>query len=163
MSTERPTSNSIAKAIPEDAAHTRERFWEKVDIADKDGCWEWQRATFPANGYGAFNIGGKAKYAHRIAYRMEIGSIPPSKQINHICDNPLCVNPSHLYCGTHQDNMRDAVKRGQHADSRPLETVREIRHRYNTEEITQRELADEYSISQSAVSKIVRGESYEFI
>ena len=85
------------------------RFFTKVEKAT-EGCWEWI-ASKTADGYGQFKH-PEHHYAHRFSYAFHYGSIPLGKQVNHHCDNPGCVNPEHLYAGTHQDNMDDMINRG---------------------------------------------------
>jgi hypothetical protein len=88
-----------------------QRFWPKVDIRGPDECWPWQAGL--SNGYGEFATGkvdGKkiVERAHRVAYRLTKGPLPPDKpDVLHTCDNPPCCNPAHLYPGTPLDNMRD--------------------------------------------------------
>ncbi|MCU4971844.1 HNH endonuclease [Halobacteria archaeon AArc-m2/3/4] len=146
---------------PEDRTHTEERFWEKVDISAPDECWEWTSAPFET-GYGAFELGG-AKRAHRIAYRLTYGSIPDDLQINHMCDNRICVNPAHLYAGTQQENQQDVIRRKRRDDALTPAEVREIRDRYANEDIYQETLADEFGTTQSVISRVVRGDAYEYI
>ncbi|WP_257299364.1 HNH endonuclease [Haloarchaeobius sp. FL176] len=155
------SAHSGARAIPDAAQHVCDRFWEKVDVRGEDECWEWKRGTFRA-GYGAFHLNG-AKHAHRIAYRMENGPIPGDMQINHACGNRACVNPNHLYAGTQAENAKDTVKHGQHKHALAHDTVRAIRNRYEQEDVTQGELADEFGTGQSVISRIVRGEAYDYI
>jgi hypothetical protein len=96
--------------------HTRrslsERFWEKVQ--QSDGCWEWTGWRTP-KGYGALSVGGKKVRAHRFAYELCVGPIPPTLIICHHCDNPACVRPDHLFCGTYADNNRDMLQKGRGA------------------------------------------------
>ncbi len=83
------------------------RFWSKVDKTST--CWNWQGAL-NEKGYGLFKVGGKygvAAKTHRVVWKMLVGSIPINMCVLHKCDNRRCVNPDHLYLGTHQDNMND--------------------------------------------------------
>ena len=90
-----------------------ERFWSKVDKSD--GCWQWMGARFQrssgALSYGMFWLDGKVRPAHRVAWQLVRGLIPDGVLVLHTCDNQGCVNPDHLYLGSHEDNTRDAVVR----------------------------------------------------
>lgn len=90
------------------------RFWSKVDTsAGLFGCWLWTGAT--ARGYGTFGSGGqfgRNVLAHRFAWQRKNGPIPAGMVICHSCDNPPCVNPAHLWIGTHADNVADKIAKG---------------------------------------------------
>jgi len=87
-------------------------FWDKVDKVNSRDCWEW-KASRNRDGYGQFWIGHMFIAAHRYSWELSRGClVPEDKMILHLCDNPGCVNPDHLYCGTQSDNMRDRHERG---------------------------------------------------
>lgn len=88
-----------------------ERFWSKVDKRGPDECWLWTAHT-NRDGYGRVGFDRKVMYAHRLSFEMANGPIPDGMHVLHRCDNPGCVNPSHLFFGTHLDNMRDMLAKG---------------------------------------------------
>jgi len=96
------------------------RFWAKVDRRNEDECWPWL-ATKSKLGYGKFTLGVNNKVcAHRYSYELTVGPIPNGLLVCHKCDNPKCVNPAHLFIGSHKDNMQDAVRKGRQARGRRL-------------------------------------------
>lgn len=85
-----------------------ERFWRFVaPMMDDRGCWEW---TGQIGDTGYPKMG--PHYAHRLSWVMNNGMIPKGLFVCHHCDNPPCVNPKHLFLGTHRDNMQDMVAKG---------------------------------------------------
>lgn len=92
-------------------------FWSRIDKSGgMDGCWLWA-GSVSVCGYGTFQgfkRSGrfKTRFAHRIAYSLTHGILPPEKHVCHRCDNPPCCNPSHLWLGTQADNMRDCLAKG---------------------------------------------------
>lgn len=80
-------------------------------------CWQWTGAT-DKEGYGRFNFLRRNTLAHRVSYLLHVGKIPKNKLILHECDVRVCVNPSHLYPGTDQDNTNDKVSRGRQSPRR---------------------------------------------
>lgn len=84
----------------------KERFIKKTGNKLENGCIEW-KACVLGNGYGRFQVGGKCKLAHRVAYGLFKGKIPEGQNVLHKCDNRKCVNVDHLFLGTAKDNAVD--------------------------------------------------------
>lgn len=81
-----------------------DRFWGKVQKGSPAECWEWTGAK--DRGYGYFDriANGSPNKAHRVAYELCVGPIPPGMQIDHRCFNRSCVNPAHLRVVTNKQN-----------------------------------------------------------
>ena len=152
-----------------------ERFWAKVEKTE--GCWNWTGAA-AGPGYGQFNPERKSPInAHRYSWKLAHGEIPDGTHVCHTCDNRLCVRPGHLFLGTPTDNRADMVGKDRqpppetfsmpgerHPNARLTDdSVRQIRTRYATGSVTQRELAAEFHIAPSLVSMIVTRKAWKHI
>lgn len=84
----------------------------EYEIDKQTGCWEWLGSKNRVGGYGIFYRNRKKYYAHRYYYEAVFGEIPKGLSACHKCDNPGCVNPNHIFIGTHRDNMLDASRKG---------------------------------------------------
>jgi hypothetical protein len=91
------------------------RLFKKVEKKET-GCWEWQASKIP-QGYGRMSFRGQSDYAHRVSYTIHKGEIPHGMSVCHSCDNRSCVNPDHLWLGTHQENLADMM--GKRSKSTP--------------------------------------------
>lgn len=96
------------------AQFTPNEFWRHVVKGHPYRCWIWQGTVLEHNGYGSFWYPPQQQttVCHRIAWMLTHGDIPHGLKVLHRCDNPICVNPKHLFLGTQLDNMRDMAAKG---------------------------------------------------
>jgi hypothetical protein len=155
-----------------------ERFWAKVNKKGENGCWEWT-AALSTKGYGRIAFGGNHKntQTHRLSYILHHPlSIDLWEHreicVCHRCDNRKCVNPEHLFLGSHADNMKDRNKKGRCYDNRGEknnlakvneEKVREIRVRFANGGITKSQLAQEYGVHKSTIGYIINRKTWSHI
>lgn len=106
------------------------RFWSKVNKGNENECWNWLGKPNPG-GYGELRTKNKLYRAPRIMYFLLNGIYDFNKMVCHTCDNRMCVNPKHLYLGSHQDNARDIVNRDRHPTHKlNFDIVKRIREKY---------------------------------
>ena len=155
----------------------RDRFWARVDVRGEDDCWLWQGAIRkpPAQPYGWTSYLNHGITAHRLAWILTNGPIESSSiYVCHRCDNPPCVNPSHLFLGTAADNSADMAQKGrarpgpvtpQFLNSRRRfspEQVRVIRRRFDAGE-SRVAMAAEYGVTKRVIYLIGRREAYKHV
>ena len=90
---------------------SRANFFDRVDVRGEHDCWPWI-GYIASTGYGSLGFEGTKITSHRLSYAINIGPIPAGLYVCHSCDNPRCVNPSHLWLGTNKTNIEDALKKG---------------------------------------------------
>jgi hypothetical protein len=147
----------------------RSRFENLGWTVTEDGCWEWNGSRHKT-GYGQISGTGASGplKAHRVSYELYVGEFDQALYILHKCDNPPCVNPSHLYPGTNQDNMDDANNRGRAkhmymsgefapASKLTWEQVQQIRASTEPGIV----LARKYSVSNTSITNIRKGKTWK--
>lgn len=162
------------------------RFWSKAQLtANPETCWEWGAAK-DKKGYGRFSLNFKEKYmAHRMAYFLHNKKPIGNLLVCHNCDNPGCINPNHLFLGTHADNFNDMKKKGRsckgerHRNQKYPEKrqrgetngasvlndgqVLAIRQEYSTGSFMIKEVAHKYGVSATATSQIIHRKTWKHI
>lgn len=144
-----------------------DRFWAKIDkTGGADSCWLWTDAP-TVHGYGHMWIEGKHRRAHRVAWELANGPIPEGEGhhgtcVCHRCDVRRCVNPAHLFLGTHAENIADRNAKGRSAGAKGETHGRAKLTAAQVVEIRaasgpQTAIAARFGISQSQVGRIRRG------
>ncbi len=141
------------------------RFAAKTEYRGPGECWPWLGSRND-KGYGHIKVGGSVVIATHVALWLAGRPLTPGMFARHTCDNPPCVNPSHLVEGSAYDNAMDAVRRGRHARfgfARDAHPMRKIAARQVPEIValvraglTQRAVADRFGVSDSTIRRIVR-------
>lgn len=132
-----------------------DKFWANVDRSDLFGCWIWNGAIDPGNGYGRPYVNGVRKYAHRASFEMHNGPVPPGLNVLHRCNCKRCVNPLHTYAGDQLQNAADAKAAGA-LKSHKLnsETAREVFRLRHEGGWSYLGLAEKFGISPQAVANV---------
>jgi len=147
------------------------RFWSNVDKNGHGGCWLWMRYK-DRLGYGCVGTyrDGVLK-AHRIAWTIAHGKIPLGMLVCHHCDNPSCVNASHLFLGLDADNSADKIRKGRAVAVRGMDQgnsklsdgdVRKIRFLL-VMGMKQKEIAPLFGVAIPTIGHISRGASWKHI
>lgn len=160
-----------------------EKFWIYTASGRFTECWLWHGPTDSDEGYGRLYIARhKFIYAHRLSYQIHNGPFPNELDILHTCDvnypvgdvtYRLCVNPYHLYAGTHTENMADMKNRRRYVvpalkgEASPMSKLTEadvLQIRALAESgVSQRDIASRFGVQRQAVSKIVNRHRWRHI
>lgn len=157
----------------------RSRFWSRVSIGRADECWTWTGATEPF-GYGRFWFNGRTRTAQRVSWELTNGAIPAGFCVLHRCDNPPCVNLSHLFLGTKSDNSLDRHAKGRtsyghttpperrargernHNAKLNADLVRVIRQKYRGG-MTRVDIAAECGVHAGTVGRVLSGRAWAHV
>lgn len=145
------------------------RFWTYVNKLSEDECWPWT-GGLNSSGYGRINLGERGagvERAHRVSWTIQNGYIKDGLCVLHKCDNPKCVNPSHLFLGTKGDNYADMRKKGRAKNPPTHIGDAHPNAKLTSEQISQirlmnksaLELASIYNVSRKTIYSILRGDA----
>ena len=150
-------------------ASVRRRFWQYVWRRQDHQCWPWLASKMKRGGYGQLRDGRKTLKAHRLAWELNLGPIPDGMLIRHLCNNPICCNPTHLLPGTDKQNHEDMQRSGRMFV--PQSPVGTDHHSARLDEgkvlsileseLSGAELARRLGVSRSMISRIRTGKAWK--
>lgn len=138
----------------------KQRFDKKWVLEPKTGCWLWIAST-NQKGYGMIKVNGSMRSAHRIAWTIYRGNIPVGLQVCHVCDNPSCVMPEHLFLGTPSDNTTDCVLKGR--DNWSKLTVQDVGNIRSMRDAGIRvvDIAAKYAVTTDSIYNVIKGKTWK--
>lgn len=150
---------------------SREYLLKRCEKQPSGGCWIWT-GRLNTGGYG--NATRRNVSAHRASYTVFVGPVPEGLCVLHKCDVRSCINPDHLFVGTHKDNTHDAMRKGRlkpppiHLTSHPgesnprakLSRVAVDAIRRNELGLSQQKLAAKYGVSRWLIRLIIAGKRW---
>ncbi len=152
--------------IPKLTPKNLRNFWKKVDKRDSNTCWPWL-ANQSKRGYGKIGFGGKHYRATRVMLAIT-GQQNNQLEVRHSCNNPNCVNPSHLCFGTHIENEQDKILAGtilkgsQQPRSKLIEADIPIIRKLS-ETRSQRKLGLLFGVDHAVIGRIRQGKTWRHI
>ena len=145
----------------------KKNFDERYIPEPNSGCWLWL-GELHGTGYGKIVSNGKALMAHRESYSLHNGRIDDGVFVLHKCDIPSCVNPDHLFTGTHLENMEDMRVKGRSVRGEKNRNARicadnVISIRSMRLHMSAADIAEKFNLSVKHVRKIINGDRWGHI
>lgn len=147
-----------------------ERFWDRVNKSGgPKACWPWTGSRLKST-HGRVYREGRLWVASRVAWELTKGPIPEGMDVCHTCDFGACCNPSHLFLGTHTDNMQDkeVKRRGNHACGErqslaklTTDAVRKIRKMAGRK--PNAAIAKDFGVTEATISKVIRRDTWAHV
>lgn len=143
----------------------KNKIQNNIKINEK-GCWLWQGAKH-RQGYGHISFNRKVQLCHRVVWILWKGNISEKVKVCHKCDITCCCNPEHLFLGSQQDNIHDAIskkkfenrKMGKRRNKLNFEQVQEVKS-LHAKGISRKELQRMFSVGETCIAKILTGVSW---
>lgn len=147
----------------------KERLIKHTTKDPTTGCWNWSKSK-TAYGYGIIKVAGKVELAHRVSFSIFKGPLT-LPCVCHICDNPSCINPDHLFNGTNLDNIHDKVSKGRQGRAGQRKGEKHSLAKLTEQDVLlirasplkQKELAALYKTTQSNISLIKHKRNWSHI
>lgn len=137
------------------------RFERQYIPEPNSGCWLWTGAV-DGRGYAAIKDGQRMRRASRVSWELNRGSFDAKLKLLHKCDNPLCVNPEHLFLGTNLDNTRDMFAKGRAHDRRGnnAKLTPKIVVEVRSSKLSGRKLAAQFGVTPATISLVRSGKRW---
>lgn len=144
--------------------------WKPIDwCVDAKGCHICTSHAVDQRGYAKVYHSRRVRLLHRVIFEQTYGPIPPGAEVCHSCDTPSCINPEHLFLGTHADNMADMIHKGRarHPPQRGeangmvrLTAAIVLAIREDAARTSQRVLARRYGVNQHTIWSVLHGRTW---